>query len=252
MGISAANLAPLNLHLGLVSMLSACQPAAPASGAECATDTPQAARGLQQTRGAPRATGGSLQFPYAENFEELKDGQVPYGWLASGDETAFSSVLVTDAGKARSGTRVVHLSDDSPQDAAELKASFGTRERGMVLYSLLVSAERPADAYMTLAFGDASTDRVVDILFTQSGTIRYRAAGGSLIDVQQYTKGDWHDVGVVWDTKENNFVLTIDGAQAGSFRLAAATAPTQITFKVGANAKTGQSAHIDDVQLIFQ
>lgn len=235
--------------LSLFSLLGACHPTS--TPPETAAPT-EATTGLTASRGAPRETGKSIEFPYAENFEGLENGSVPFGWEGKGDDSAFAKVLSEGFRGARSGGAVVHLSDDSAEDAAELTTSFDERSRGMVQYALLISRDRAADAYMTLAFGDQSTERVVDVLFTQSGTVRYRSGNGSLVDVQPYEKDMWHDVSVVWDLKHSSFVLTIDGVQAGTFPLGSTRAPDQITFKVGSNDKTKQSAYIDDVQLVFE
>lgn len=233
--------------------LSACQPTGEAQSAGDTTQPEaESAAVALELRGAPRAEGEAMQFPYAENFEGLKSGQVPFGWESQGDDLAFAQVSNDGSIPARSGVGVVHLSDDSPEDAAKLKAQFGERGRGMVLYSLFVSGERQADAYITLGVGDQSADRVVDVLFTRSGTVRYRSASGDLVDIKQYSQGVWLDVSVLWDTEQGSFVLSIDGVEAGSFPMVSQVAPTQVVFKVGANAKTGQSAYLDDLQMIFE
>lgn len=235
-----------------VSTASAAS-AVSAAGAAPAAAPQMAAVAAAEAVGAPRAAGQPIQFPYVETFEGLEDGAAPFGWVVKGD--AKSTATITSAaagGQVKSGTSALHLSDDSPQDSAEVSTVIGAQKKGMVAYSLLVSDDRPGDAYMTVGVGSNSAGRVVDVVFSKGGNLRYRGDSGELIDIRGYGQGEWHDVNVVWDVEQGKFWLNVDGSLIGDFPIVQPVNPTHVTFKVGSNKKFGQSAFIDDVRIAFE
>lgn len=202
--------------------------------------------------GAPRSAGEKITFPYVETFEGHAPDVSPLGWQDKGDEKATSKVVGAGTVTPKSGTQMLHLSDNSPGDAAQISTLIGPAGKGSVQFSFYDDSDNPADNYMTLGVGTHSDGRVVDILFTASGNIRYRADTGDLVTIGAYSFDEWHDVSIIFDVAQGSFWFFLDGVRLDAFPLVQASPPSHLTFKVGSNSKSGQSAFIDDIQVVLE
>jgi len=188
-----------------------------------------------------------------EDFEEAGAvGASPAGWEALVDMDATVRLADVSSMGSPSGRMAVALEDESFSLSSQVRRKLGAAlERGAVEYLVLISTEKPAEAYIEMRADNIG--KVFDCHVSGGGNFKCRSNGSLLTLVEGMEIGVWHTIRLEWDTSSWTYRAAVNGRDVtpeGGLRFDQQGVPSEINFKVGSNPKTGQLAYVDAVRVV--